>query len=84
MAASSLFSARRHVFEPVDTIVFVAGRRPRTQLAAALASAGVAHRLIGDALAPRSLEAVFHDGFAAAAGLSQPDAAEQIREETVA
>lgn len=68
--ATSLFSAREQVFGDVDAIVFVAGRRPRTELAGSLASADMACRLIGDALAPRSIEAVLHDGFEAGASLS--------------
>ena len=64
--ATSLFSTRETVLAAVDTVVFVAGRRPRNELASQLTAAGIASRLIGDALAPRAIEAVLYDGFDAA------------------
>lgn len=62
----SLYSSRSARLGPVDTIVFAAGRQPRNGLAAQLERAGIPCRLIGDALAPRSIEAVLYEGFAAA------------------
>lgn len=69
--ASSLFSSRSMRLEGVTTLVFVAGRTPRTALARILADAHLPHRVIGDARAPRSIEAVLHDGFAAAGQLAE-------------
>lgn len=71
VTASSLFSPRIDRLASVDTVVFAAGRRPRIQLGAQLLDAGIPCRLIGDALAPRSIEAVLHDGFAAGISLTK-------------
>lgn len=67
---SSLFSQRHSRIEGVDTIVFVAGRTPRTGLADDLRDAGMRVRLVGDALAPRAIEAVLRDGFEAGSSVS--------------
>lgn len=71
---SSLFSSRQSRLEAVDTIVFVAGRVPRNALEADLRDAGIPVRLVGDALAPRAIEAVLRDGFEAGSSLQARDA----------
>jgi thioredoxin reductase len=69
VTASSLFSGLTHRIEAVDTVVFAAGREPRRDLEAPLRQAGLPVRVIGDACAPRTVEAVLRDGFAAGRAL---------------
>jgi pyruvate/2-oxoglutarate dehydrogenase complex dihydrolipoamide dehydrogenase (E3) component len=53
----------------VDTVVLALGRRPRDELLAPLRAALPDVRVIGDARAPRSTEAVIHEAEAAARAL---------------
>jgi hypothetical protein len=69
VTASSLFSSLTHRIEAVDTVVFAAGREPRRDLEAPLRQADLPVRVIGDARAPRTIEAVLRDGFAAGRAL---------------
>ncbi len=50
---------------PFDTIVLAVGYRPDTELSRALRSAGVAHTVIGDAIAPRKISDAVLEGFTA-------------------
>lgn len=70
LAVGSLFSPAVRDVAPVDTLVFAAGRTPCRRLADDLAGTGPTVRLIGDAVAPRSVEAVIHEGEKAARELS--------------
>lgn len=72
----ALVSDRQITVADLDGIVFAAGRSPRAGLAAALAATGLGVRVIGDALAPRALEAVLHDGEKAARALAATDGRE--------
>ena len=69
VTAGSLFSEQTHTIEGVDTVVFAAGRRPRRDLEAPLTEAGFSARIIGDALAPRAIEAVISEGYSAGRAL---------------
>jgi 2,4-dienoyl-CoA reductase-like NADH-dependent reductase (Old Yellow Enzyme family) len=51
---------------PYDTIVFASPGRPRDELAAPLRRAGVPCHVIGDAYAPRDVEAAILEGFSTA------------------
>ncbi|MGB3503410.1 MAG: FAD-dependent oxidoreductase [Mesorhizobium sp.] len=74
VSASSLYSAKVSRLEAVDTIVFVAGRTPRHDLYDELRQAGIGATLVGDALAPRAIEAVLRDGFEAGSSLGNRSA----------
>jgi hypothetical protein len=54
---------------PYDTIVFASPGRPRDELAEPLRRAGASCHTIGDAYAPRDVEAAILDGFSVASAI---------------
>jgi hypothetical protein len=63
------FTGRRARLGPYDSIVLASPGLPRDALAAPLAARGISHRVIGDAYAPRDVEAAILDGFHVGAAL---------------
>jgi 2,4-dienoyl-CoA reductase-like NADH-dependent reductase (Old Yellow Enzyme family)/thioredoxin reductase len=53
-----------------DSIVVAGPGRPRVKLAAALHDASIEHHVVGDAYAPRDIEAAILDGFEAGRGIA--------------
>jgi hypothetical protein len=58
-------TGERRLSPVYDSIVVAAPGRPRTELAETLRAACMAHQLVGDAYAPRDIEAAILDGFEA-------------------
>lgn len=71
VSLKSLMSGRIRRIEAVDLVVFASGKLPRVELEGPLRRAGYDVRLVGDARAPRSLEAVIEEGDAAARALTE-------------
>ena len=71
VAVKSLMSGRIEAVEAADLLVFASGRLPRVELIEPLREAGYDVRVVGDARAPRSIEAVIAEGDAAGRGLLQ-------------
>ncbi len=65
VALRNVLTGAPGTLDGVDLLACAAPRVPRDSLAAGLAAAGVAHRLVGDALAPRLMLSAVREGQAA-------------------
>ena len=63
---TSLLSERTELIANVSRLVVASGRLPNADLAGPLRERGIRVDVIGDALAPRSIEAVIAEGYQAA------------------